>query len=225
VRARFFLSQKKAYSTRIRKACNFASGARLTDVIRPFHISDLGSLYRICLLTGADGEDASGTISNEILGHFFAAPYAVTEPELCWVLTHKGDPVGYVLGTADSVKFSEATEADWWPHLRERYPMPDARDSSREAMMIRAIHRGYQAPEVASNYPAHLHIDLLPIGQGRGLGKSMIEAFLNSLRHRGVAGLHLGVSKANQRAMDWYPKLGFRLIEEAENGVTFGMKL
>ena len=122
----------------------------MADVIRPFHISDLGSLYRICLLTGADGEDASGTINEEILGHIFAAPYAVTEPELCLVLTCKGDPVGYVLGTADSVKFAEATERGWWPHLRERYPMPDARDSSREAMMIRAINSGYQAPEVAA---------------------------------------------------------------------------
>lgn len=197
----------------------------MTDAIRPFHISDLYPLYRICLLTGADGGDASGTIDEEILGHFFAAPYAILEPELCFILTDFGVPVGYVLGTQDSHKFAEATEAKWWPHLREKYPLRDQDDRSREAMMVKAIHSGYQAPEISTEYPAHLHIDLLPEAQGRGLGREMVETFISALTDRGVRGLHLGVSKGNHRAMAWYPKLGFEVIEENSSGVTFGMKL
>lgn len=197
----------------------------MTDAIRPFHISDLYPLYRICLLTGADGGDATGTIDDEILGHFFAAPYAVLEPELCFILTHFGAPVGYVLGTQHSHKFAEATETKWWPHLRQKYPLREQADRSREAMMIKAIHTGYQAPTIAADYPAHLHIDLLPEGQGRGLGREMIEIFISALKSQSVSGLHLGVSKGNLRAMAWYPKLGFEVVEESASGVTFGMKL
>ena len=197
----------------------------MVDKIRPFHTSDLYPLYRICLLTGADGGDATGSIDDEILGHFFAAPYAVLEPELCSILTHHGAPVGYILGTADSNEFARQAEQHWWPRLREKYPLPHPEDSTREAMMIHAIHRGYQAPTIAERYPAHLHIDLLPTGQGRGLGGQLIERFIAVLTARKVPGLHLGVSKANQRALNWYPRFGFEIVEESKTGVTFGMLL
>ncbi|MGB1253694.1 MAG: GNAT family N-acetyltransferase, partial [Candidatus Promineifilaceae bacterium] len=81
--------------------------------IRPFHPSDLPALYRICLLTGDNGDDATLKYSDpELLGHYFAAPYAVFEPELCFILTHEGQPVGYVLGCLDSAEFYQKCERE-----------------------------------------------------------------------------------------------------------------
>tara|TARA_R110002072_G_scaffold113986_3_gene243848 strand:+ start:1501 stop:2052 length:552 start_codon:yes stop_codon:yes gene_type:complete len=182
-------------------------------------------LYRICLLTGADGDDASGTIDEEILGHFFAAPYAVLEPEHCFILTVEGAAAGYILGTRDSQQFAQNCESNWWPRLREKYALPDKGNISREAMMIRSIHQGYQAPACAKEYPAHLHIDLLPVAQGRGNGPRMLSLFIDELKQQKVPGLHLGVSKGNNRAMAWYPKFGFQVIDETDSGVTFGLAL
>lgn len=196
-----------------------------TFAIRRYHPSDLVMLYRICLETGADGDDATGTIDDQILGHFFAAPYAVLEPGLCFVLTHEGAPCGYIVGTADSSEFQRRMDTEWLPPLRERYPLPDAEDRAREAGMIRAIHHGYQPPAFANEFPAHLHIDLLPVGQGKGQGALMIEQFLEALRAQGCAGMHLGVSPRNERALRFYPKLGFTEIESTASSIYFGLDL
>ena len=57
--------------------------------IRNYHPCDLVSLYRICLLTADSGGDASHLYSDpDLVGQFYAAPYAVYEPELCFVVTN-----------------------------------------------------------------------------------------------------------------------------------------
>ena len=58
--------------------------------IRPFQPDDMDMLYRICLLTGNTGEDATGTVDDRILGHRYAAPYVAFEPDLCFVLASHG---------------------------------------------------------------------------------------------------------------------------------------
>ncbi len=92
--------------------------------IRPYHPSDLYSLYKICLLTGNSGKDATDIYKDpELLGHFYAAPYAVLEPDVCFVVTNNGKPCGYMIGTKDSQKFYERCEKEWFPVLRKRYKL------------------------------------------------------------------------------------------------------
>jgi ribosomal protein S18 acetylase RimI-like enzyme len=193
--------------------------------IRPFHISDLTRLYHICFETVFGGaEEMARYTDPDLLGHFYAAPYAILEPELCLVLTSNGAPVGYVLGTANSADFRAACEAKWFPPLRAHYPLPDATDRSRDAAMIRLIHRGHSADLEWPEYPAHLHIDLLPIAQGSGQGRKLMERFLETLRTRGVPGVHLGVGKVNSNAIGFYERMGFQKLEESEFAITFGMR-
>ena len=73
--------------------------------IRPYHPSDLCALYRVCLLTGDSGQDASQLYRDpELLGHIYVAPYAVFEPDLCfWSYRHgfsKPDPHVFRILTA-----------------------------------------------------------------------------------------------------------------------------
>ena len=49
--------------------------ARAQARIRPYRPSDLDELYRICLLTGDAGQDATALYQDpRLLGHIFAAP-------------------------------------------------------------------------------------------------------------------------------------------------------
>ncbi len=193
--------------------------------IRPFHPSDMPALYRICLLTGDSGGDASSMYRDgELLGHFYAAPYAVLEPDLCFILTRDGTPCGYVLGTRDSAAFEDATGARWLPVLRQRYPLPAADDTTPDAAVIRRIHDGRTDPKLI-DYPAHLHIDLLPEAQGHGNGRALMETFLNRLREIGVPGVHLGVSATNTRAVGFYERMGFHVIAAFPWGQHMGMHL
>lgn len=193
--------------------------------IRSFQPGDMDMLYRICLLTGKDGSDASGTVDDRILGHYYAAPYATFEPNLCFVLTSDEVALGYILGTRDSVAFAKTCEEKWWPKLREQYPLPRGNDLSRTAMMVRTIHQGYQAPALSNEYPAHLHIDILPNGQNKGCGRRLIEMFCNRLREYSVSALHFGVSRANGRAVGFYRHLGFHVIQKSKTSYLFGMQL
>jgi ribosomal protein S18 acetylase RimI-like enzyme len=194
--------------------------------IRPYHPSDLTRLYLICLETVFGGPAVVAQYRDpDLLGHFYAAPYAILEPDLCLVLTDAGTPVGYILGTRDSKLFRERCERDWFPPLRARYPLPDATDGSRDAAMVRLIHRGHDPASGFPKHPAHLHIDLLPPAQGGGHGRRLMTRFLEQLRGLGVPGVHLGVGKQNAGAVAFYRRVGFTELEELEWGYVFGMAL
>lgn len=184
-------------------------------------------MYRVCLLTGDAGTDATPVYRDpDLLGHVYAAPYPVADPTLTWVVTDDEGVVGYVVGTDDSQAFARWQEAHWWPALRERYPLRPAQDGTRDHELLRTVHHGGEyAAEVTDRYPAHLHIDLLPRAQGQGLGRVLITTLADALRDRGVPGLHLGVAAENAGAIAFYGRVGFRTVDTHPWGRTLGMDL
>ena len=194
--------------------------------IRSYHPSDLVSIYNICLLTGNSGKDASHLFNDpNLLAHFYAAPYAVLEPELCFILTVDKKPCGYILGTKDSEKFASESGEKWFPILRPQYQLNKEYKSLMESRIVQLIHEGYKPKPELLNYPAHLHIDLLPIAQGKGMGRKMIETFTGKLSELKIQALHLEVGKRNENAVIFYQKVGFKIIYEYEFSIAFGMRL
>jgi len=194
--------------------------------IRSFKESDLPALYEICLKTGDSGKDASSIYKDpKLLGHFYAAPYAILKTKLVYILAKDDVPIGYIIGTDDSQEFFRITEEKWFPQLRRQYSLPNGTDNSPDARIIRLIHKGHvPRPELLS-YPAHLHIDILPEGQGKGMGRKLIEVFKNKLIEMNVTALHLEVGKRNTDAIKFYEKVGFNMIKEFEYSMAFGVKL
>lgn len=197
-----------------------------TFAIRPYHPSDLTALYHICLGTGDAGQSAEHLyLDPDLLGHYYAAPYAVLEPELSFVLTHNGVPCGYVLAAQDTATFGKRCETEWFPPLRTRYPLPVAEIHSPDAQMIRNLHRGHRQVNEFPEYPAHLHIDILPAGQSSGWGRRLIETLAAQLRTLGAPGVYLGVGGRNTRAIGFYEHVGFQRLKEEAWGLVLGMKL
>ncbi|GII97820.1 acetyltransferase (GNAT) family protein [Sediminihabitans luteus] len=198
--------------------------------IRPARTHDpreVDRLYEICLRTGADGDDATGTFADpRLLGEVYLGAYLALEPDLAFVLVDADDvPVGYVVGTADTASFEDRLEREWWPPLRERYG-PDAfPDGSPDAGLVRQIHSPWRTAQPwLAEHPAHLHVDLLPQAQGGGAGRRLLETLFGALRERGVPGVHLGVSATNLRAIGFYEHLGFARLEPS-GGTTLGLDL
>ena len=195
----------------------------MTFHIRPYQPVDLAAVSRICLLTGDNGRDASSIYQDpELLAHNFTSPYVVLEPELCRLLIHESEPCGYVMGTRDSVSFYERCEREWFPALRQRYPVPLESDHSPDANLIRLIHTQRMMTDNLQPYPAHLHLDLLPIAQGQGWGPKMMTELLDLLRTLGVPGVHLSVGSQNLRAIRFYEKMGFHVIKEDDASLMMG---
>jgi ribosomal protein S18 acetylase RimI-like enzyme len=190
--------------------------------VRPARPADLPALYDICVRTADAGADARGLYtSDDLMGDLFAAPYAVLEPDLTFVVDDgRGNAVGYVVGTSDTARFVARWREEWLPRFAARYPQPaDPRD---EAMVT----LGYQpermiVPELAA-HPAHLHIDLLPAYQRQGLGRRLIDTFLAAAARAGAPAVHLGMLTSNVAARKFYDRLGFTELTVADAGpVTY----
>ena len=183
--------------------------------IRPYRPGDLDALYRICLLTGDNGQDATSAYHDpRLLGHFFAAPYGLFEPSLAFVAEDTDGVAGYIVGTLDTQDFEKRLEINWWPHLRARYPEPPpglpAEQFTPDQFVVRMIHHPWRIPdELAARYPSHLHINLLPRLQASGLGSRLTKTFIAALRGQGSRGVHLHVPHGNQHAIGFYRHIGF----------------
>lgn len=197
--------------------------------VRPAMESDRAALYRICLETGASGEDATHLYRDPmLLGHVYAGPYLTHDPAFAFVLEDGAGVTGYVIGTADSQAFEARLERDWWPELRARYAAPTAPPEARtpDERLIHLIHHPHRTPDdLQATYPAHLHIDLLPRAQGGGHGRQLMHTLLGALRTAGVPGVHLGVGERNVRAQGFYRHLGFHDLSRTPGAVTMGLHL
>jgi ribosomal protein S18 acetylase RimI-like enzyme len=186
--------------------------------IRAYRSADEAGLRHVCLLTGHAGDDARPhTRYPDLLPDTFAVPYAVREPELCFVVDDGSGVVGYIVGTADTVRFADWFTAQWLPRVAPRYPAPQLEPTDRadwDEEIIFLLHHPDRmvVPEVA-DYPAHLHIDLLPPYQGKGLGRQLMDAFLAALRDAGVPAVHLSMVDTNTRARAFYDRCGFSVID------------
>jgi ribosomal protein S18 acetylase RimI-like enzyme len=191
-------------------------------MIRPARASDAAQIARICLLTGDVGQDASGLFCDDgAISDVYATPYLHGPGGFALVWEVDGGARGYVLGTDDTEAFQLWFTEEWWPQVgAQRVPrtakdgwlLPAAADPAR--MLVAEI----------SDFPAHLHIDVLPDQQGKGAGRSLIDAAVELLTLRNVAGVHLGADAANEGALAFYPRVGFQILSQTDAGVVFGRR-
>ena len=184
-------------------------------LVRTYDPSDRAAVYDICLRTGDDGGDATGQVSAELMGDVWAGPYLAIEPATCFVAAEGGAVVGYVIGTPDTRRFEAACEAGWWPRLRRRYvaPQPDETDPrgwTLDERLRHLVHRPLHSPDdVVAGHPAHLHLNLLPVAEGRGVGRALLTEALGALAAQGAPGVHVGVSPTNARGLRFWSRSGF----------------
>jgi ribosomal protein S18 acetylase RimI-like enzyme len=201
-----------------------------SGTVRGFQPGDLPALYDVCLRTGDNGGDATSLYPGEpeLLGTVFAAPYAVLEPELTFVVDDGQRAVGYIVGTADTPRFVRRFQAEWLPKVAERYPdvIGEIRTPAERVRHLLHHQEQFLRPELA-DFPAHLHIDLLPSHQRGGFGRALMTRFLDTLAERGVAGVHLAMGRANTNADAFYRRLGFTdvRIERFPDIVYFTKKI
>jgi GNAT superfamily N-acetyltransferase len=188
-------------------------------MIRPIRTDDLEALYRIALATGDGGNDAATLYRDpRLVGHIYAAPYAVLCPDTVFVAEDDEGIGGYIVGAADTRAFELRLEAEWWPALRREYSDPSATPRiawTLDQRRINTIHHPRDTPEVLTRrYPSHLHINLLPRLRGRGIGQALMTAWLDAVRQAGSAGAHLAVGTGSELAIRFYLRCGFQALDD-----------
>ena len=196
-------------------------------LIREVEPGDLDALYEVCLRTGDGGSDATALYKDpRLLGEVYVGPYVLLSGAIGFCAVDDDGAGGYVLAAVDTRRFEAQCEADWWPALRSRYPDPGPEPQTHDERAIAAIHRPLSADEgLVADFPAHLHLDLLPRLQGRGVGRIMMELILSALASRNAPGVHLVADARNGRAIGFYRHLGFSTLQTDQAGVVMGTRL
>jgi len=185
--------------------------------LRSVRPDDLDQLYVISLVTGDAGKDATALHRDgRMIGHIYSVPYAVLSPRTVFVAEDGEGVCGYIAGVFDTVAFEERLEREWWPELRERYPEPTGDPSAWNADQQRsyAIHHPKRVPAFLTGaFPAHIHMNLLPRTQGRGIGSALLDKWLSNARDNEVKGVHLGASAGNHSGIRFWASRGFTQVE------------
>ncbi len=196
--------------------------------IRKASCFDIPYLCDICLKTGSSGRDASGLYSDPyMLAQFYAIPYVVYSTEHCYVAETEIDgiirPAGYLLGVENSVEFNRWLEKEWMPRMRKAYDRNGSFKSESEKSFIELIQNKITLDEkIAAKYPAHFHMNVLPAWRGMGLEKKLTETFRESLKKKGVPGVHMGFASDKEGAYEMYSEMGYTEISKTSWGVYMG---
>lgn len=180
--------------------------------IRKYEKKDFENVRYVCL--NSDGGGMKDTLCECIL-HTFCDYYIEKEPENCFVLDDNGKAVGYIICTQDYDTYKEIFDREYLPlneHLGDLF-YNWAKDST-------ILQNKYK-----SDYPAHLHIDLLPEYHRQGWGGKLLNTLFEHLKSKGIRGVMLTAGTENINAGNFYKKYGFELLEIYDTDIAFGMKL
>ena len=195
--------------------------------IRPFDTRDLDSLYAISLATGLTGADASMLYKDpKMIGHIYSAPYALLEPDLTLIIEDEEGVAGFVVGAVDTYSWESKLELEWWPLLRRQYIDPSDKEAdswTSDQRRSYMIHHPTRTPfYVTEQYPAHLHLNLLPRLQKKGFGTMLFEIWLTIAKNHGAEAVHVGVNRDNTRAIHFWKKQAFKELmpDDLQEGRT-----
>ncbi len=190
--------------------------------IRSVTRADAGVIARICLLTGDRGTDASGTFGDDsAIADVYATPYLYGPGCFAWVWDEGSGAAGYLVGTVDTRAFQRWFVDEWWPSRPPREPQTEA----DRWLLPSAVDPERMLIDQLDDYPAHLHIDLLPHVQRKGAGRALIETMAQDLTRRAIPGIHVVAVTENRGAQAFYPRVGFAPVAQDRGSVTFARRL
>ncbi len=188
-------------------------GARVA--IRPYREEDKQAVRDICVATSGLQAGASPEQKRLLLLQY-CDYYVEQEPEACFVAENEaGEPVGYILCTADFKAYRRRFLRNYLPQIRAL--------DRRRAFAVRM--EVWLTGRFARRYPAHLHIDILEPFQRQGVGHRLMDALTTSLAGRHVHGLMLIVGAGNEKGVRFYRKYGFQRLAGVQDALVMGLQL
>ncbi len=192
--------------------------------VRPYQPRDREHVVTVCHRTGYFGKPAAPYFKDaELFGLLFTAYYTEFEPRLSFVADDNGTAVGYIIGSADTEAQREAFSRLIVPRIVKRMLTRTLFCHPGDVLFLLGLadHEDFEAKlytaDLVTNFPAHLHMNVLPEYQRRGLGSQLMDRFLSALRASGAPGVHLVTSSENKKALPFYQKEGFVLFKELPN--------
>ena len=180
--------------------------------IRNCQKKDYKEIEQLCIGT-ADEKMRNSSMFRTALLDVFCRYYLEEEPENCFVAADDEDEVkGYIVCAKDYDLYATVFQKKY---LTASNPVTSViGKASMEALK-----------DFAAEYPSHLHINIHPECQGKGLGRRLIETLAEHLSRQGCKGIMLDVSIDNIGARSFYENCGFQILRTGEREILMGKKL
>lgn len=187
----------------------------MTAVCRPYEFGDRAAVRYICNETGHLGDPVDPYFSDrEVFADLHSLYYTDVECDSSFVIEEGGDVIGYLLGCLDSRRYRAWVKSHLEPHILRRGLTRGVLVRPGTARLVWRFVADWllerpQYGDAGEEYPAHLHINLLPAGRKRGLGGLLMKNYLNLLQTRGLPGVFLETTAENTSAVAFFRSQGF----------------
>lgn len=183
--------------------------------VRKMKKEDIPQLEHICLET-ADPKLISTEKEKEIILLLYNRYYTRAQADNCFVLADENDcAAGYII-CAESC--SEYIKGFCKNELKALVKISPQAFFSGCACILGNV-------PYAKQYPAHMHIDILPQYQAQGYGGKLLCALRENLQRKGISGLMLIVDSNKSNAVKFYKKNNFKEIKKFDDTIVMGVKL
>ena len=186
-------------------------------VVRSFLKSDRDSVRAIAYDTAFMGESADLFFDGrEILADFLTVYFTDYEPQSCFVAEMNNNVIGYLLG-AKSEKRQNAAFIKIIPRLIIKSFLKGAPFKVKNMkfsfhIFVSALRGEFNLPDCTKLYPALLHINIDKKYRGIGIGRKLIETYVDYLKRENITGVHLITKSEN--AVNFFKKMGFELFHK-----------
>ncbi len=190
--------------------------------IRPFQSPDRTAVYEIFGLTAYHGRSCDFFFDHkEWLAELVVDTYLDFEPSACFVAEKNGRIVGYLTGTLDTIQMHRVWIRKILPRLCLHFvswgvwKFPRTWRFFWKAILSALKKEGRYPREVREEFPAHLHINILPRFHRQGLGQLLVARFVEYLREKNVWRVHARTSRPDGRH-PFFERLGFKPLLKQE---------
>lgn len=186
--------------------------------LAPFAPRYTEAVFRIAADTAFFGEPVEHFLEDRnLFCDAYYRYYTRFEVRHSWVALGAGDVVGFLMGCRETrlqagrwarailpLVLAKTLRGGYhWGPLTRRYL----------SGLIRAYFAGEMPHADVSRYPAHLHLNVVAPWRGLGIGRRLLQTYLDQLRQEGVPGVHLCTTDQNQAACHLYAACGFQRLD------------
>ncbi len=185
-------------------------------IIRKFSKRDRKYVRRIACETAFWGSSRHDFFEDdEILADLLTRYYTDYEPDYCFVATYNGSVIGYLVGAKNLSVMNRVFYFLIIPRLFLKSVIRGLFFKKNTIKflyhcMISFFKGEFSAPDFSLKYSATLHINIDRDFHGFGIGRKLIDKYLDFLKEEKVKGVHFGTTSEGAKA--FFAKMGFKLL-------------
>jgi GNAT superfamily N-acetyltransferase len=186
-------------------------------IIREYNSEDRASVREIACDTAFMGEPAENFFSGrEFIADFLTRYHTDYEPESIFIAIKEGKVIGYLIGaknekTMDLVFIFRTLPLAVFKLIFKGYIFKKNNFLFILFNIYSFLKGEFYAPAfIKRDYPAILHINIDKNYRRYGIGKRLVEAYLNYLIKEKIRGIHL--TTQSEKSFQFFQKAGFEII-------------